>query len=37
MNIPKVLWASDAGTFIFTDGCKAFLTSDFMFNVYLCL
>jgi hypothetical protein len=34
MNIPKVLWAM-MSTFMFTDGCKAFLISDFMFNVYL--
>ena len=34
MNIPKVLWGMIC-TFLFTDGFKAFLTSDFMFTVYL--
>ena len=34
MNIPKVLWTMIC-TFVLTDGSKAFLASDFMFNVYL--
>ncbi len=34
MNIPKVLWAM-ANRLVFTGGCRAFLSSDFMFNVYL--
>lgn len=33
MSIPKVLWAL-ACEFIFTDGCRAFLTSDLMTNIY---
>jgi hypothetical protein len=33
MSIPKVLWAL-ACELIFTDGCKSFLTSDLMANIY---
>ena len=34
MSIPKLLWDLVC-RYIFTDSCRAFLTSDFMFNIYM--
>ncbi|NLA58287.1 MAG: hypothetical protein GX855_05220 [Firmicutes bacterium] len=34
MNIPKFLWELIC-RYIFTDSCRTFLTSDFMFNIYM--